>query len=158
VTLVRPAAMHTPFPEHARNLTGHPVTLPPVIYDPRLVAKAILFAASHPRRTLSVGGTGVFATLLAQHFPRVTDRVLEAFGETLQTTDQHPPADRVDNLWASRADAIDGAQRTYVRHQSLWLELQMRPWLAATVAGVAAAAISQIGRAGDRTNRSSHRK
>lgn len=40
VTLIRPAAIHTPFPEHARNLTGHPITLPPVIYDPRLVAQS----------------------------------------------------------------------------------------------------------------------
>ena len=30
--------------------------LPPPIYDPELVADAILFAAAHPRRTLFVGG------------------------------------------------------------------------------------------------------
>ena len=134
VTLIKPAAIHTPFPEHARNLTGHPVTLPPVIYDPRLVARAILFAAANPRRGLSVGGTGVFATALAQHFPRLTDFALERFGEALQTFDKPAPADRADNLWEPRADAVDSKQDVYVRKQSLWLEAQMRPKLATALA------------------------
>lgn len=137
VTLIKPAAMHTPFPEHARNLTGHPITLPPVIYDPRLTAKAILFAAAHPRRTLSIGGTGVLATVLATHLPRPTDRLLEAFGEALQTFDQPPPADRADNHWEPRAGAIDSTQDVYVRTQSLWLEAQLRPSLAIAAAGAA---------------------
>ena len=134
--------MATPFPEHARNLTGHPVTLPPVIYDPRLVARAILFAAGHPRRSLSVGGTGVLATALAQHFPRATDRILERFGEQLQTFDTPPPADRADNLDAPRTDAIESAQDVYVRRHSLWLEAQLRPLAALGVAGAALAGVA----------------
>ncbi len=144
VTLVKPAAIHTPFPEHARNLTGHPITLPPVIYDPTLVAKAILFAAAHPRRDLSVGGTGVLGVMLAQHFPRVADRLLEATGEALQTTDQVPPADRVDNLYEARTGAVDSEQKVYVRKQSLWLEAQMRPWLPAALAGGAAIGLLRL--------------
>lgn len=140
VTLIRPAAIHTPFPEHARNLTGHPVTLPPVIYDPRLVARAIVFAAAHPRRDLGVGGSGVLAAKLAMLMPRTTDRVLEVVGEALQTTTQKPPADRVDNLWSPRTDAVDSKQDVYVRTHSLWLESQLRPRLTAALAvgGVAA--------------------
>ena len=145
VTLIKPAAMHTPFPEHARNLTGHPITLPPVIYDPRLSAKAILFAAAHPRRTLSIGGTGVLGTVLALHFPRLTDRALERFGEALQTFDTPAPANRDDNLYEPRASAVESEQDVYVRRQSLWLEAQMHPLAtlalagAATLAGVALA-------------------
>lgn len=142
VTLIKPAAIHTPFPEHARNLTGHPVTLPPVIYDPRLVARAIVFAATNPRRSLSVGGTGVFATALAQHFPRLTDFALERFGEALQTFDKPAPADRADNLWEPRASAIDSEQDVYVRKQSLWLEAQMRPKLTTALALAAVAGVA----------------
>ncbi len=142
VTLIKPAAIHTPFPEHARNVTGHPVTLPPVIYAPTLVARAILFAAANPRRTLSIGGTGVAATLAAQHFPRLTDLILERFGEALQTFDRPAPADRADNLWEARADAVDSAQDVYVRTHSLWLEAQLRPGAAAL--GVAAAGFAGL--------------
>ncbi len=140
VTLIRPAAIHTPFPEHARNRTGHPITLPPVIYDPRLVARAILFAAEHPRRGLSIGGTGVLGTVLAQHAPRLTDRILERFGEALQTFDTPPPADRADNLREPRVGAVDSTQDVYVRTHSLWLEAQLRPVVALGIAGAAALA------------------
>ncbi|QYE34413.1 SDR family NAD(P)-dependent oxidoreductase [Polymorphobacter sp. PAMC 29334] len=140
VTLIRPAAIHTPFPEHARNFTGHPITLPPVIYDPRLVARAIVFAAANPRRGLSIGGTGVLGTALAQHFPRLTDLMLERFGEALQTFDKAPPADRADNLWEPRTDAVDSRQDAYVRTHSVWLEAQLRPWLAVGLTGAAAVA------------------
>ncbi len=140
VTLIRPAAMHTPFPEHARNLTGHPITLPPVIYDPRLSAKAILFAAEHPRRSLSIGGTGVFGTAMAQHMPRLTDLILERFGEALQTFDKPAPADRDDNLYEPRTDAIESEQDVYVRRQSLWLEAQLHRGLALGLAGAAVVA------------------
>ncbi len=142
VTLIRPAAIHTPFPEHARNLTGHPVTLPPVIYDPRLVARAILFAASNRRRSLSIGGTGVLETVLAQHFPRLTDLALEHSGEALQTFDTPPPTDRADNLWHPRAGAIDSGQKVYVRTHSMWLDAQLRPWRTAGWAAVAATGIA----------------
>ena len=140
VTLIRPAAMHTPFPEHARNLTDHPVTIPPVIYDPRLSAKAILFAAANPRRSLSIGGTGVFGTAMAQHMPRLTDLILERFGEALQTFDKPAPADRDDNLYEPRTDAIESEQDVYVRRQSLWLEAQLHPALTLGLAGAAVAA------------------
>ena len=141
MTLIRPAAMHTPFPEHARNFTGHPLTLPPVIYDPRLSARAILFAAANPRRSLSIGGTGVFGTALAQHFPRLTDFALERFGEKLQTFDTPPPADRADNLDEPRVDAVDSKQDVYVRTHSLWLEAQLNP---ALTAGLALAAVAGV--------------
>ena len=146
VTLIKPAAIHTPFPEHARNVTGHPITLPPVIYDPRLVARAILFAAEHPRRSLSVGGTGVLATVLAQHFPRLADLALERFGEALQTFDAPPPADRADNHWEPRVGAIDSTQDVHVRRQSLWLEAQMNPALATGLAAAAVIAGIALGR------------
>ena len=113
-----------------------------MIYDPRLTARAILFAAAHPRRSLSIGGTGVFATALAQHMPRVTDLILERFGEALQTFDKPAPADRADNLYAPRTDAIESEQDVHVRRRSLWLEAQLHPVLAAGLAGAAVAGLA----------------
>lgn len=55
ITLIKPSAMHTPYPDHARKRMGKPAKLPPLVYEPRLVARAVLFAAETPRRELTVG-------------------------------------------------------------------------------------------------------
>jgi len=143
VTLIKPSAMNTPFPEHARNLLPKPARLPPILYDPRLSAKAILFAAAHPRRELSIGGAGGAATKAALLMPRLTDRILEVAGRAMQQTDQQPPAGRVDNLYEPRDEAaVESEQDQYVRRTSLWLELQLRPWLPIAVLGGLGAAMA----------------
>ena len=50
VTLVKPGAIDTPFPEHARNYMGTPSRLPQPLYTPEVVADAVLFACANPRR------------------------------------------------------------------------------------------------------------
>ena len=56
VAVIKPASIDTPFFEHARSKMGvAPKPVPPV-YDPDLVAAAILHAATHPVRELAVGG------------------------------------------------------------------------------------------------------
>ena len=141
VTLIKPAAMNTPYPEHARNRMNAPARLPPVLYDPRLSARAILFAAGHPRRTITVGGTGRMMASLATLFPRATDLAMEAGGGAAQTTDTPPPRARGDNLYEAREDgAIEGATPRNVRRTSLWLEAQMHPATASLLAGAAGGA------------------
>lgn len=128
VTLIKPAGMNTPYPEHARNLTGKPVRIPPVVYDPRLVARAILHAAQHKVRELTVGGIGLPLQKLTNLFPRLTDLGMEAVGEQIQHIEQAPEPDAVDNLHVSRADGrIDSNQDLFVRHTSIWLNMQMHP-------------------------------
>lgn len=139
VTLIKPASMHTPYPEHARSYVDQPMRVPPVVYDPRLVADAILFAAEHPRRTLMVGGNGLMISLMGQVAPRLTDLVMEAIGRPAQVKVQDPgdPAKR-DNLYEPRPDGVvDGGQNVYVRRQSLLLEAQKRPGTAAALLSAA---------------------
>jgi NAD(P)-dependent dehydrogenase (short-subunit alcohol dehydrogenase family) len=74
VTLIQPAAIDTPYPEHAQNyLAGEPKHAPPV-YDPELVADAILSAATRPTRNLRVGGSAKMFTVLEKVAPSVADR------------------------------------------------------------------------------------
>jgi short-subunit dehydrogenase len=133
VTLIKPAGMHSPFPEHGRNHMELPPRTPQIIYDPRLVADAILFAAEHPRRQLYVGGYGFTLSLLARLFPRITDRIMElAMVRTQQTSgDPGDPAAR-DNLFEPKKDgSVEGSQDNFVRRKSRFLQAQQHP-LAAT--------------------------
>ncbi|MET5115946.1 short-chain dehydrogenase, partial [Burkholderia pseudomallei] len=50
VTLVKPAAVDTMYVMHAKNYMNVEAKLPPPIYEPDLVADAILFAAEPARR------------------------------------------------------------------------------------------------------------
>ncbi len=77
VTLIKPSAINTPYTRHARShLAVHPQNPPPV-YDPEVVAKAILRCAVAPRRDVYVGGAGKMFSLMETFMPRVTDRYME---------------------------------------------------------------------------------
>lgn len=136
VTLIKPTGMNTPYPEHARNYMDRAARIPPVVYDPRLVARAILFAAENRKREITVGGAGLMISKIGNLLPRATDLGMEWAGETIQQTDQAPPPERHDNLYEPREDGrIESDQDIYVRRSSLLLEAQMRPGLATAVIG-----------------------
>lgn len=137
VTLVKPAAIDTPYPEHARNRMDKPARVPPVVYDPELVAKAICFAAAHPKRDLTVGGTGMAMTKMSNLLPRSADRFMEMFfKEEAQTIDTPATPGAKDNLFEPRKDGRERSnQDIYVRKQSLALEAQMRPWTTMAILG-----------------------
>ncbi|GGG19966.1 short-chain dehydrogenase [Caldovatus sediminis] len=138
VTLIKPSSIDTPHVEHARNLLGaEGLRVPPPAYDPRLAARAILFACEHPRRELVVGFGGYVIALMGQVAPRLTDLAMGAVGRAGPTAEVRQPPERRDNLYAPRED---GAERSLsrpiepVRQTSMFLEAQMHP--VATVAAV----------------------
>ncbi|MEE4537479.1 MAG: SDR family oxidoreductase [Erythrobacter sp.] len=150
VTLIKPNGMDTPYPEHARNKLSKPAALPPILYDPELVAKAICFACANPRRELVVGGQGLMITSVGNLFPGITDKVMEAFmGRPAQTTDTAPEDGAADNLFEPREDGrVRSNQDRFVRKTSLALEAQMRPVLTTVLAlgGIGAALIASATR------------
>lgn len=75
VTLVKPAGIDTPIAQHAANHVEGEALIPKPVYDPTLVAEAILDAAQHVRRDLTVGGAGRLQVLLGTHFPALLDRM-----------------------------------------------------------------------------------
>jgi hypothetical protein len=52
--------------------------LPPPIYAPEIVAKAILYAAQHPKRDVFVGGASKAISSGAFAMPRVLDKFMNA--------------------------------------------------------------------------------
>jgi short-subunit dehydrogenase len=78
VTLVKPAAVDTMFVAHAKNYMDKEPSLPPPVYAPELVAKAILYAAQHPRRDVFVGGAAKALSAGSFAMPAVLDRYMRA--------------------------------------------------------------------------------
>lgn len=76
VTLIKPAAINTPFPKNARNYMESEPSLPPPVYTPELVAEAILDAATSPTRELYVGGGGRLMSALGRTLPALFDLYL----------------------------------------------------------------------------------
>ncbi len=125
VTLIKPGAIDTPFPEHARNFMDQPPRLPPPLYAPSVVAHAVLFACETPRRTLYAGGGGLLSSLLARAAPRLSDKIMELVGTVAQQKPEDPgDPTRRDNLYAPRVDALRGSQDVHARKSSTVLQAQ----------------------------------
>jgi hypothetical protein len=114
---------------------------PPPTYDPKLVAKAIVFAAENQKRELTVGFGGWVIGAMGTLAPRLTDKVMELTGYSSQTT-SHPERRAMrDNLYRSRQDGDEYSSLPgEPRKTSFLLEAQMHPLATALVfAGVGAA-------------------
>ncbi|HEX6110824.1 MAG TPA: hypothetical protein VFZ10_00855 [Geminicoccaceae bacterium] len=76
VTLIKPAGIDTPYAHHARNDLPMRPRNPPPLCAPEVVAGAILHAAEHPVRELTVGGSGRMLEALDHWLPGIADRVM----------------------------------------------------------------------------------
>jgi NAD(P)-dependent dehydrogenase (short-subunit alcohol dehydrogenase family) len=75
VVLIRPAAIDTPYTEHAHNhMDDADPSVPPPVYAPRVVARAILKCAERPRREVMVGGAARQMQAMETLSPRLYDR------------------------------------------------------------------------------------
>jgi short-subunit dehydrogenase len=78
VTLVKPGSTNTPFVDHARNRMDEAPYYAPPVYDPDVVAEAILRCVERPVREVTVGGGSRLMALMGKIAPRMTDRYMEA--------------------------------------------------------------------------------
>lgn len=135
VTLIKPSGIDTPIAERAANHLDGAALLPPPVYAPELVAEAILDAAQHVRRDVTVGGTGRLEVLAAQHFPTLLDRLGSTLLPWLRDPDR--PAARRDNLAAPHDDGRERSRHQHGRNVSVYGTMRHRPFLTATAAGAA---------------------
>ena len=98
VTLILPASINTPLFEHARSKTGAQPRVPPPVYQPEVVAEAIVRAAERPTREVPVGGSAVGFLLGQRLSPAVTDVALTLGGAAFKGQKKDEPDDGVDNL------------------------------------------------------------
>ncbi len=100
VTMVQMPAVNTPqFSWVLSRLPNQAQPVPP-IYQPEVAARAVLYAADHPRRREYWVGASTMGTLVANAVaPGLLDRYLARTGFSSQQTDQPRPSDQPANLW-----------------------------------------------------------
>ncbi|MBA3867617.1 MAG: SDR family oxidoreductase [Anaerolineae bacterium] len=91
VTLIMPAAMNTPFFNHALSKLGVLPRPAGPVYQPESVAEAIVYAAEHPQRDVYVGGGGKLFGMMERISPALTDKVMTAGGTMFRAQESERP-------------------------------------------------------------------
>jgi NAD(P)-dependent dehydrogenase (short-subunit alcohol dehydrogenase family) len=118
ICLVKPAAIDTPFFDHARHYMDRRPAAPPPVYPPEEVAGAILACAVRPMRDITVGGAARMLALGSALAPRLTDYVMERFMFDAQQADED--AGRAGNLYESASPHLQYGTERRVRAASLY--------------------------------------
>ena len=148
VTLVKPSAINTPYPEHAGNYMDREAALPEPTYAPEVVARHILDAAEHPVRDVTVGGKDGVMAVLGGLFPRLTDRLMEASFFEQQKGDGPFRGDRSGTIQEPDPGSghLHGDAEGHVMQSSLYTRAQKHPFVALGVALAAGAAVAALAR------------
>lgn len=145
VTLVKPSGIDTPIGQHAANHEGGEAQIPPPVYDPQLVADAILNCAVHPRREVTVGGAGRMQALFAAHFPALYEKLAPIAARSFVDRDREQP--KPDNLHRGiRAGEIRSGEHPAARKTSIYTAAALHPKTTAALGVVALAAVLQFKR------------
>jgi NAD(P)-dependent dehydrogenase (short-subunit alcohol dehydrogenase family) len=144
VTQILPASINTPLFSTARTKLGVKPKGAPPIYQPELVADAILHAAEHPMRDIVVGGAGMAMLATQRLSPRLMDAMLLRGGFEIQKTDEPKSEAAPNNLFTPVGDnRVEGdfSDMASERSYATWLELSAagrRGALAGAALGTAA--------------------
>jgi short-subunit dehydrogenase len=99
VTLIMPASINTPFFSNARSkMQVKPQPMPPV-YEPEIVAEAILYAAQYPQRDIYAGGASKLLALMERINPKLTDWYMLQNGRMFKQQKTDQPYEGRDNLF-----------------------------------------------------------
>jgi short-subunit dehydrogenase len=144
VTLIKPAGINTPYPEHAKSYLppGQEPTRPPPVYAPEAVARAILHAARHGERDLFVGAGGKAFEVMEKYAPRLTDKYMEhtMFGQQQRPASGHRGPDGLHTH--GRGLMEDGDYQGHVMKSSLYTQATMHPWLTGLILGATGALVA----------------
>ena len=144
VTLVKPSAIDTPYPEHAKNYMDEEAELPPPLYAPDTVARTILYCAENPTRDVFVGSGGKSMSMLGYYASGLMDTIMEKFFAPMERGDERPrPRER--NVIDEPVGELEerGDYEGHVSESSLYTKASLRPRLT----GAALAGIGLVGAA-----------
>jgi hypothetical protein len=128
VTLIKPAAIDTPYTKHAQNYMEREPRNPPPYYAPHLVAEAILHAAETPVREITVGSAGRLIEALDHWLPGIADAVMARAVPWWQQS-REPARPRGASGLHEPAGAAEerSGQNVFVRERSAYTWAAMHP-------------------------------
>lgn len=140
ITNIMPSSINTPIFNNARTKLGVKPVAIGFMYQPHLVAQAILHAAEHPTPEIIVGGAGKLFSLMKRFAPAGADAFLLATAFQGQRTDERKSADAPTNLFAPETDdpRIEGDFGNKARGTSAQTWLATRPVARLALTGLAA--------------------
>lgn len=139
VSLVKPAALDTPYARHGRNLTGYAVHNPQPVYATHVAADTILYCAEHPIREITVGGSGRLIASFYSLLPGVAEPLFARFAPSLMRDRGSAWQPDEDGLYDPAEDGLD--EEVYypmVRQFSALAEVRKHPGIAAGVVAILA--------------------
>ena len=150
VAVVDMPALNTPQFGWVRSRLPHKAQPVPPIYQPEVAAEAIVWASTHNRRELAVGGMTMAAVWGQKFIPGVLDHYLGRTGYKSQQQPEPRDPGTPDDLYQPIQDdrGAHGAfdNRAHARSNALWVE-EHRNLLAALVgAGAAGLAVARARR------------
>ncbi|HRJ65433.1 MAG TPA: SDR family NAD(P)-dependent oxidoreductase, partial [Brevundimonas sp.] len=146
VSLVKPAAVDSPYSKHARNLTGYATQNPQPVYATHVVADTILYCASHPIREITVGGGGRLIASFYSVLPGLAEPLFARFAPSLMRDRGSAWEPYDDGLYDPSEDGLEEeVHYPMVRQFSALAEVRKHPGIAsgvlAVLAGVGIAAL-----------------
>ena len=146
VSLIKPAAIDTPYKEHARNYLDIEPENPPPVYSPDAVAETILYCAENPVRDVYVGGAAKAHSLAGKFAPRTFDKVMETtmLGQT--RTGQPGEPHHFEGLYEPHDTRLHerGTYDGPVLESSLYTKASLHPAISSAILGGAALAVGGL--------------
>jgi NAD(P)-dependent dehydrogenase (short-subunit alcohol dehydrogenase family) len=142
--LILPGGINTPQFERGRQKRGlQPRPVPP-IYQPEIVAEAVLQCCERPQRELPVTWAAQKLLWGQKLSPRSVDLVLRRDGWSGQTTGEPKPVESPDNLWETIPGdpGAHGRFDNVSRTSSAWTEARLRLGKVGSMAALAIPAIA----------------
>jgi short-subunit dehydrogenase len=135
VTLIKPTAIHTPFPENAKNYLPYEPQLPPPVYAPELVAEAIIYCAQNQMPEFFVGEMAKIHSSMAMMMPRTSEKMNEMMIDSAQNSGEAAESNRHDGLYDTNSNLRErGSQERFVMEDSLYQRAKVHPYVTGAIA------------------------
>jgi len=146
ISLILPGGINTPQFERGRQKLGEQPQPVPPIYQPEIVADAILHCCERPQRELPVTWASQKLLWGQKLSPRAGDLVLLRTGWRDQTTGEPKPVDSPDNLFET-IPGDPGAHGLFdnrAKGSSAWTDARLRLGKAGGIVALAAPALAAL--------------
>lgn len=135
VSIVKPTAINTPFPQNAKNYLSYEPDLPQPLYAPDLVAEAILYCAENVTPEFFVGETAKLHSTMAKFMPRLGEKMNEMTIDSAQNSGEPAKTNRQDGLYDTNSDLRErGKPERFTMEHSVYHESKLHPYLTGALA------------------------